>query len=260
MNELAVIKIGGNVIESPNRLPNFLADFAQLGIPKILVHGGGKQVTALAEQMDIPVKMIAGRRITDAKNLDLITMLYGGKINKTIVAQLQRLDCNALGLSGADGNSIQAVKRPVKAIDYGYVGDIIQVNTDLFQTCLNSGLIPVCCAITHNKKGQLLNTNADTIAAEIAKALAPFFDVSLWYCFEIPGVLANLEDENSIIETLKPQNYALLKSQRVIHSGMIPKIDNSFDALRHGVSKVKMGLPEIIVKNTKHTTILLDDA
>ena len=259
MDKLSVVKIGGNVIEDAAALQSFLTDFAQMQGSKILVHGGGKKATAMAEKMDIPVQMVEGRRITDAQNLDIITMLYGGKINKNIVAQLQNLGCNALGLSGADGNAIQAVKRPVKSIDYGLVGDVVGVNNALFQMLLKGGYTPVCCAITHDQKGQLLNTNADTIAATLAQSLSQSFEVSLWYCFEKQGVLENIDDDGSVIETITPQKYKNLKTARVIHSGMIPKIDNCFDALANGVNEVKIGAPKMIAGISQHTTLTLKD-
>lgn len=257
MDKLSVVKIGGNVIEDSAALQSFLTDFAQMQGSKILVHGGGKKATAMAKKMDIPVQIVEGRRITDAQNLDIITMLYGGKINKNIVAQLQNLGCNALGLSGADGNAIQAVKRPVKSIDYGFVGDVVGVNNAMFQMLLKGGYTPVCCAITHDQKGQLLNTNADTIAASLAQSLSQSFEVSLWYCFEKQGVLENIDDDDSVIETITPQKYKNLKTAQVIHSGMIPKIDNCFDALANGVNEVKIGAPKMIAGIPQHTTLTL---
>jgi len=259
MNKLAVVKIGGNVIEEPQALSMFLKDFSQMQGPKILVHGGGKKATAMAQQLGIPVQMVDGRRITDAQNLDIITMLYGGKINKNIVARLQALECNAMGLSGADANAIQANKRPIGTIDYGFVGDVTEVNTSFFQLLIDHGVTPVCCAITHDRKGQLLNTNADTIAATVAVALSKHFQVSLWYCFEKQGVLENIEDDHSVIENINPKKYALLKATHAIHSGMIPKMDNCFEALKKGVSKVKIGAPPMILGKTKHTTLTLAD-
>lgn len=259
MNKLAVVKIGGNVIEEPQALSMFLKDFSQMQGPKILVHGGGKKATAMAQQLGIPVQMVDGRRITDAQNLDIITMLYGGKINKNIVAQLQALECNAMGLSGVDANAIQAIKRPIGTIDYGYVGDVTEVNTSFFQLLIDHGVTPVCCAITHDRKGQLLNTNADTIAATVAVALSKHFQVSLWYCFEKQGVLEDIEDDHSVIENINPKKYALLKATHAIHSGMIPKMDNCFEALKKGVSKVKIGAPPMILGKTKHTTLTLAD-
>jgi acetylglutamate kinase len=259
MDKLSVVKIGGNVIEDATALESFLTDFSHMTGLKILVHGGGKKATAMAHQLNVPVKIVDGRRITDALNLDIITMLYGGKINKSMVAQLQSIDCNALGISGADGNAIQAVKRPVKKIDYGFVGDIVAVNGSFFGHLLAQGLTPVCCAITHDKKGQLLNTNADTIAATIAKTMSAYFEVSLWYCFEKQGVLENIENEDSVIKVITPKKYKKLKAANSIHSGMIPKIDNCFDALNAGVNVVKIGAAKMITGNENHTTIKIND-
>ena len=259
MDKLSVVKIGGNVIEEETVLKSFLTDFAQMQGPKILVHGGGKKATAMAHQLDVPVQMVEGRRITDDKNLDIITMLYGGKINKNIVAQLQGLSCNAIGLSGADGNAIQAIKRPFKTIDYGFVGDVTGVNSAFFKMLLEAGYTPVCCAITHDQKGQLLNTNADTIASTLSKGLSEYFEVSLWYCFEKQGVLENIEDDKTVISIITPQKYQNLKAADIIHSGMIPKIDNCFDALENGLSQVKIGPPEMIAGKIEHTTLILED-
>lgn len=259
MDKLSVVKIGGNVIEDKIKLASFLNNFSQMQGLKILVHGGGKKATEMANQLDVPVKMVDGRRITDLQNLDIITMLYAGKINKQIVAQLQSLGNNSLGLSGTDGNSIQAIKRPVKEIDFGFVGDVVGVNTSLFQLLLENGFTPVCCAITHDQKGQLLNTNADTIAAALAQALSQYFEVSLWYCFEKLGVLENIEDNDSIVEIITPNQYQKLKSQNIIHSGMIPKIDNCFEALNNGVTQVKIGSPEMITGNIQHTTLIQEN-
>ena len=259
MDKLSVVKIGGNVIEEEAVLKSFLTDFAQMQGPKILVHGGGKKATAMAQQLDVPVQMVEGRRITDDKNLDIITMLYGGKINKNIVAQLQGLSCNAIGLSGADGNAIQAIKRPFKTIDYGFVGDVTGVNSAFFKMLLEAGYTPVCCAITHDQKGQLLNTNADTIASTLSQGLMEHFEVSLWYCFEKQGVLENIEDDKTVISIITPQKYERLKAADVIHSGMIPKIDNCFNALENGLSQVKIGPPEMIAGKTQHTTLILED-
>ena len=189
MPKLSIVKIGGAVIEDPKKLAVFLADFAALDGHKVLVHGGGKKASLWAEKLGIPVQMKDGRRVTDAATLELITGIYGGQLNKNIVALLQGMGCNALGLSGADGNAIQAIKRPVKAIDYGFVGDVSQVNTALFNSLIEQDISPVCCAITHDGRGQLFNTNADTIAAEIGKAMAAHFDTVLYYCFELAGAM-----------------------------------------------------------------------
>ena len=258
MDKLAVVKIGGNVIEDVVALQSFLIKFAQIQGPKILIHGGGKKATAMAKQLGVPVEMVDGRRITDAQNLDIITMLYGGKINKNIVAQLQGLGCNAIGLSGADGNAIQAIKRPVKEIDYGFVGDVVNVNNSFFQLLLKGELTPVCCAISHDQKGQLLNTNADTIAASIAKSLADIFDVTLYYCFEKQGVLKDKSDENSVIKAIDKLIYDELVKSGLVTDGMLPKLQNCFEALQHQVSRVCIGQPSMLsVDSNNYTTLTL---
>ena len=256
MAELKLVKIGGNVIENREALADFLADFAALNEPKVLVHGGGKEVTQMAKKLGVNVQLIEGRRVTDAKNLELITMLYAGKLNKNIVAQLQALGCNSLGLTGADGNSILAVKRPSKPIDFGFVGDLTEVNQSFFKMLLDSGISPVCCALSHDGKGQLLNTNADTIAATLASALSDHFDVSLNYCFEKNGVLLDLKDDRSVIQTLDETNYLKLKSEGVLHTGMLPKLENCFTALKAGVKQVRIGSPKMITESVNYTQII----
>lgn len=236
--QLHIVKVGGHLVNDTAALQHVLAAFAQLDAPKILVHGGGRHATALALQLGITPKMVDGRRITDADMLEVAVMSYAGISNKKIVAQLQEHNVNAIGLSGADGNAIEAVKRPVMELDYGFVGDVVDVNSTLFTSLLETGLIPVLCAITHNKKGQLLNTNADTIAAEIAKALSSAYNVTLFYCFEHAGVLHNVEDSNSIMGTLTQSQMDTYIKQDIIHKGMIPKLHNGFDALKNGVKKV----------------------
>jgi acetylglutamate kinase len=211
----------------------------------------------MAEKLGVPVQLIEGRRITNLPNLEIISMLYAGKLNKTIVAQLQAFDCNALGLSGADGNSITAKKRSPEPIDFGFVGDVTAVNEVLFNTLLTQNITPVCCAITHDKKGQLLNTNADTIASEIAIAMSSHFEVTLSYCFEKKGVLMDEEDENSVIPTLTSEKYKILKKEKKIHSGMLPKIHNCFEALKKGVTQVCIGNPKMITGKVNHTQIQL---
>ena len=256
MAKLQLVKIGGNVIENREALADFLADFAALQGPKILVHGGGKEATQLAEKLGIPVQLIDGRRVTDAQNLELITMLYAGKLNKTIVAKLQALGCNSLGLSGADGNSIHAQKRPTDPIDFGYVGDLTQVNDSFFKFLLDQGISPVCCALSHDGKGQLLNTNADTISATLAASLSAQFEVSLHYCFEKNGVLLDLEDEHSVIQTLNKSSYKQLKAEGVLHTGMLPKLENCFAALDAGVAQVRIGSPKMITQSANYTQII----
>ena len=202
METLKVVKIGGNIIDDADALGNFLEGFAKVQGPKILVHGGGKLATKLAKQMGVEVKMTNGRRITDADTLDIITMVYAGKINKNVVANLQAQKCNAVGFSGADGNSIVSVKRPVKDIDFGFVGDVQKVNTEVLEVLLENNITPVFCAISHNENGLLLNTNADTIASEIAIGFANKYKTELYYCFEKNGVLESIEDDNSVIENI----------------------------------------------------------
>ena len=257
MNKLNIIKIGGNVIEDSKLLDSFLNDFASIKEHKILVHGGGKDASKLAKKLGVNTNIIDGRRITDSSNLEIITMVYGGKINKFIVAKLQGLNCNAIGVSGADCNSITAVKRPIKEIDYGFVGDIDKINTNLFKLLLENKITPVCCAISHDGKGQLLNTNADTIASVLAIELSKLYSVSLLYCFEKKGVLNIEKSDQKIFELITPTSYINLKSKGVINSGMIPKIDNCFNALKSGVKIVKIGSPKIIKGNEPHTKVVL---
>jgi len=256
--KLSVIKIGGSLIEDENILDEFLVDFTKLEGLKILVHGGGKLATQLAGKLGIETKMNEGRRITDAETVKVITMVYGGLVNKTIVAKLQADNCNALGLSGADLNSIQSVKRPVEDVDYGFVGDVEKVNSKMISMLLNNGISPVFCAITHDKNGQLLNTNADTIASEIAIALSQDFDTNLYYCFEKKGVLMDINDENSVIEHIDSNSYRKLKDEKIIADGMLPKLHNCFNALERNVSKVCIGSVKMISgQNQKYTTINL---
>lgn len=256
METIKIIKIGGNIINDELALDDFLVHFSQLKGTKILVHGGGNTATSLAEKMKVPVKKIDGRRITDSDTLDIITMVYAGKINKHIIAKLQSLQCNAVGFTGADGNTIISDKRPVKAIDYGFVGDIKKVETTTLQLLLNAGITPVFCAITHNEKGQLLNTNADTIASELAIAFAKTHTSELYYCFEKKGVLESLENEDSVIESINTSSWEVLKKQGVISEGMLPKLQNCFNALNQQVAKICIGKPAMLYKKDElYTTI-----
>ena len=257
MLKLNIVKIGGAIIEQEAKLLPFLQGFAALKGPKILVHGGGKRATAWADKLGIPVQMKDGRRVTDAATLELITGLYAGQVNKSIVAHLQGMNCNALGLSGADANAIQAVKRPVKAIDYGFVGDVKQVNNSWFKHLLHQNISPVCCAITHDKNGQLFNTNADTITAEIGKALAQDFEVKISYCFELPGVMKDINDSNSLIEKINQASYQQLLLNNTISAGMLPKLHNAFDALQAGVKEVAIGATNMINQTIPYTSITL---
>jgi acetylglutamate kinase len=235
---LYVVKIGGNVIDNPEACTRFLHDFAKLDAPKILVHGGGKVATNIAAKLQIETQMVEGRRITDKAMLDVVTMVYGGLVNKNLVAQLQSLKCNAIGLTGADGGIIRSVKRPVKTIDYGFVGDIEAVNGQQINALLSSRLTPVIAPLTYSSEGLLLNTNADTMASATAVAMAEIFEVNLIYCFEKKGVLSDPDDDNAVIASLNPASYADYKASGVINKGMIPKLESAFEALNEGVVQV----------------------
>lgn len=238
-----IIKIGGNVIDDEEQLHLFLEKFAALQGKKILVHGGGKIATRVADSLGVEVKMLEGRRITDEKMLDVVTMVYAGLTNKKLVALLQKNNCDAVGLSGADGNIIKAVKRAVKQVDYGYVGDILfdSVNTLSLKKFLDAGFTPVFSAITHNGLGQLLNTNADTIASALAISLSKIYDTQLIYCFEKNGVLRDVSDESSVIKSINIEEFQRLKLDKVIFEGMVPKLDNAFEAISKGVKNVYIG-------------------
>ena len=236
--KLALIKVGGKIVEEPASLQRLLSDFAAIESPKVLVHGGGRSATKLAATMGIETQMVNGRRITDAEMLKVVTMVYGGLVNKNIVAGLQAQGINAVGLTGADMNVILSDKRPVKDIDYGFVGDVKQVDGERLTSLLNAGIVPVMAPLTHDGKGHILNTNADTIAGETAKALAPFFDVTLMFCFEKKGVLRDEADDDSVIANINRQQFAELVEQGVIQGGMIPKLENAFQAIDAGVKEV----------------------
>lgn len=258
MEPLYIIKISGNIIDDEQRLDSFLQQFALLQGKKILIHGGGKLATQMADQLNIPQQMIEGRRITDADTLRIVTMVYAGYINKNIVAKLQQYGSNAIGLTGADGNCILAHKRQHVSIDYGYVGDIDTVNKTLLYQLLEQNATIVLAPITHDGNGQLLNTNADTIAQEIAKALSSLYQTILIYSFEKKGVLLDINDESSVITSLSKESYQLLKSEEKIFAGMIPKLDNAFAAIDAGVGKVIIGQAEelaLLVNASSGTTI-----
>lgn len=238
MTELTIIKVGGKIVEEPDTLKKLLNDFSKIKGYKILVHGGGRSATKISEKLGIESKMVNGRRITDAETLQVVTMVYGGLVNKNIVAGLQALGLNALGLTGADMNIIRSVKRPVKDIDYGYVGDVVAVDAQALKSLLSEGVVPVIAPLTHDGKGNMLNTNADTMAAETAKALASLFDVRLVYCFEKKGVLLDEADDDSVIPVLTKTDFATYVQSGVINGGMLPKLENAFHSIDNGVKEV----------------------
>ena len=244
MGKLYIIKIGGNIIDDEQKLYSFLQSFAAIQSPKILVHGGGKLATRLAEQLGIEQQIIDGRRITDAQTLQIVTMVYAGFINKNIVAQLQAQSCTAIGLCGVDGNLIQAHKRVHASIDYGFAGDVDSINTSLLKNLLSQNINVVVAPITHNNEGQLLNTNADTIAQEIAQAMSDFYEVHLIYSFEKSGVLMDADNDATVISSITSTYYKNLKEKGVIYAGMIPKLDNAFAALHKGVHRIVIGKAE----------------
>ncbi|AYN69185.1 acetylglutamate kinase [Euzebyella marina] len=256
MKKLSIVKIGGNVIENKAELTKFLNNFSLIKGPKILVHGGGKLATQLGKKLGIESKMIGGRRITDDKSLELITMVYGGLVNKNIVAELQSLNCNAIGLSGADGDTIQAHKRPVKDIDYGFAGDVDGVSSTTIKKLLEAGLTPVFCAMTHDGMGQLLNTNADTIASELAIGMSAAYETTLYYCFEKKGVLMDVNDDQSVIKHIDSVSYQTLLEKKVIADGMLPKMHNCFHALEKNVHQVRIGDIEMLHPNANLFTTL----
>lgn len=250
--KLFIIKIGGNIVDEAIALQSFLQKFASVDAKKILIHGGGKIATSIGKQLGIEPNYVNGRRITDEATIDLVTMVYGGLINKKLVASLQALHCNAIGLTGADANIIPAVKRPVKEIDYGFVGDVNseKLAIDSLQMFLNNNLVPVVAPLTHDGNGQILNTNADTIASTLAVALSKVYDVRLIYCFEKKGVLENIEDENSVINLINKEKYRQLLQDKKLFEGILPKIDNAFDAINNGVTEVLIGDANDLLQNT----------
>lgn len=237
---LSIVKIGGNIVDKPEALEQFLTDFCQLEGRKLLVHGGGVMASKMATQLGIETKMVQGRRITDAETLKMVTMVYAGWINKNIVAALQKIECNAIGLSGADGNTIPSQQRSPIPVDYGYVGDPKpeKMNAILISQLIELGISPVFCAITHDGNGQLLNTNADTVAYSLATALSEHYTTALYYCFEKEGVLRDVNDPESLIPSMNKKESELYKQMGIIADGMIPKIDNSFRAIEKGVNEV----------------------
>lgn len=238
MEKVNVIKVGGAVVEDASSLQTFLTQFASVEGLKVLVHGGGRSATAMAARLGIETKMLDGRRITDAPMLEVVTMVYGGLVNKNIVARMQAIGLDAIGLTGADLDSIRSDKRPSVPIDYGFAGDVRTVNGHALHTLLAAGFVPVMAPLTHDGQGQLLNTNADTIAAEVAKGLVPYYDVTLTFCFEKKGVLANPQDEDSVIPRIDRASYDALVADGTLTGGMLPKIHNAFAALDAGVTLV----------------------
>ncbi|MFT4169538.1 MAG: acetylglutamate kinase [Dysgonomonas sp.] len=238
MNKLTVIKVGGKIVEEEESLKQLLDDFARIEGHKILVHGGGRSATKIAERLGIQSNMVDGRRITDAATLQIVTMVYGGLVNKNIVARLQALDVIALGLTGADMDVIRSEKRPVKEIDYGFVGDVKHVKSETLQWLIDKDIVPIMAPLTHDGKGNILNTNADTIAAETAQAMSAHYDVTLVYCFEKKGVLMDENDDNSVISRLDKELYKKYIDEGVITGGMLPKLDNAFRSIEKGVKAV----------------------
>jgi acetylglutamate kinase len=255
---LSVVKIGGNVIENKKELTRFLTLFQKIEGSKILVHGGGKMATQMADKLGVKTTMIQGRRVTDKQSLEVAVMVYAGLVNKSIVSELQGSGCDAIGLSGADAALIKAVKRPAEPVDYGFAGDVVAVRSKTLVTLLQAGLVPVFCALTHDGHGQLLNTNADTIASELAIALSGFYTTTLYYCFEKPGVLGDVGKEESVISHINKQTYYSLIKEKTIGDGMLPKLENCFHALDHSVHKVCIGNTEMLKPNPPvYTTLTL---
>ncbi len=254
---LQIVKIGGNVINDDAVLLSFLKDFAAIEGPKILVHGGGKRASEISSAMGLVPNMINGRRVTDEATLEIVTMVYAGLLNKKITAQLQKMKCNAIGLSGADANCILAHKRIVKDVDYGSAGDVDAVNSSFINVLLQNNVTPVFCAITHDKNGQLLNTNADTIVSEVAIGMSNLYETELNFVFELKGVLENIEDKNSVITHINSEKYEQLIADGIIADGMLPKMQNCFNALNRGVQKVKIGDASMIQNASLYTTISL---
>lgn len=250
MEKLTLIKVGGKIVEEPDTLQQLLRDFSSIEGHKVLVHGGGRSATKIASQLGIESQMVNGRRITDAEMLKVVTMVYGGLVNKNIVAGLQALQVNALGLTGADMNIMRSDKRPVKDVDYGFVGDVKEVNADVLASLIQQGIVPVLAPLTHDKQGHMLNTNADTIAGEAAKTLAKYFDVTLMFCFEKKGVLLNEDDDESVIPEIDRASFQKYVAEGIIQGGMIPKLENAFQAIDAGVKEVIITQASEIHKHT----------
>lgn len=248
MEKLTIVKVGGGILENQPQLNALVRNFAQIKGKKILVHGGGKTATQVAERLGVETQMIDGRRLTSTEMLEVVLMVYGGLVNKKVVAQLQAQNCQAIGITGADANTILAEKRPVGEIDYGWVGDVKSINIPVFENLLNQGLVPVIAPLTHDGQGNLYNTNADTMASVIAGALGKTYQVSLWYCFEKPGVLKNAHDDSSVIEKLYYSLFQTYQQSGIITDGMIPKLDNGFYALKQGAHEVIIGAAEALAQ------------
>lgn len=250
MEKLTLVKVGGKIVEEEETLRKLLLDFSSLEGYKVLVHGGGRSATKLAAQLGIESKMVNGRRITDAAMLQVVTMVYGGLVNKNIVAGLQALQVNALGLTGADMNLMRSDKRPVAEVDYGFVGDVKEVNADLLASLIRQGIVPILAPLTHDRQGRILNTNADTIAGEAAKALAKHFEVTLMFCFEKKGVLLDENDDESVIPEIDRSSFQRYVQQGIIQGGMIPKLENAYQAIDAGVKQVIITQASEIHKGT----------
>lgn len=251
---LTLVKVGGAVVEDDARLDALLAAFASIDGRKVLIHGGGRRATAIASRLGVETQMVGGRRITDQAMLEVVTMVYGGLVNKNVVARLQACGVDAIGLTGADGGVILSHRRPVKDVDYGFVGDVERVDGDRLAHFIEEGLVPVLAPLTHDGRGQMLNTNADTIAGEAAKALAARYDVTLVYCFEKPGVLADPDDDASLIPVITRQDFERLAADGTVSGGMLPKLENAFSAISAGVSRVNITLSTAI--DGRHGTII----
>ena len=249
MEQLTLVKVGGKIVEESDSLKQLLSDFSKIEGHKVLVHGGGRSATALAERLGVETRMVNGRRVTDAEMLKVVAMVYGGLVNKQIVVGLQALDVNALGLTGADMNYMRSEKRPVKDVDYGFVGDVKETDGNMLAKLIREGVVPVLAPLTHDKAGNLLNTNADTIAGEAAKALAKHFNVNLVFCFEKKGVLMNENDDESVIPELNSELFKKYVADGIIQGGMIPKLENAFEALNAGVKQVVITRADELGKN-----------
>lgn len=254
--KLTVVKVGGKILEEESTLAALLERFAKIEGAKVLVHGGGRSATQLAGKLGVETKMIDGRRVTDDEMLRIVTMVYGGLINKTVVARLQALGVNALGMTGADLNIIRSHRRPVKDVDYGWVGDVDKVDGEMLAALIEKGVVPIVAPLTHDGEGHMLNTNADTMAGETALGLVPYYDVELVFCFEKPGVLRDENDDESVVPVIDRGSFEALKSEGVITGGMIPKVENSLKSIEKGVKKVIITKSSYLGDYAKGTKII----